>query len=381
MTARVASEAIVAPAPAADRRGEGHGNRRRKIELASLAVSAADIIGSAVLVWRALAWPGSSGLPTPLFVSRIALSSLLGAWALVYLSWAVHPVPSAISSFVLAANKHACIVIASWSAAAGAADILAGAGPVALFTGLVIASLYGWDRPRRTSVLSISASLICAASSLAASSVGERPVDLESLALIAVSAGCAAAIAYTIRSYVAPGRELLRTLELENRQLWDLSFKDPLTGLYNRRFAQETGRNLFQRARRYREQLYVLMIDIDRFKRVNDELSHARGDEVLKAVAAIIQSCLRSSDSVSRYGGEEFLVYLVQADSQVAQFVANRIRDTIESTAFNGVPWQVTISVGVAGIQDDDALDTLVARADRYLYAAKRGGRNRVSGF
>jgi diguanylate cyclase (GGDEF)-like protein len=380
-TATIATEAIPDHAHTSRGRAAAKAKSRRMVKTAAIAVASADLIGAAILAWRAVAWPGSAGLHPVLFVSRVALAGIFGAWALVYMTWSFFPGARLAAALVRTANKGASSFIVLWAAAAGAADILAGAEPVGLVGGLALASLYGWDNPLRTTIVATAAALLGAAVSLLRSRLGGLPLDLETLALIAVFAGSAAGTAYTIRSYVAPGRELLKELELENKQLWDLSFRDPLTGLYNRRFAQETGRNLFQRARRYHEQLYVLMMDVDRFKRINDELTHARGDEVLKAIAAIIQSCLRSSDSVSRYGGEEFLAYLVQADSQVAQFVANRIRDTIESTTFAGVPWQVTISIGVAGIQDDDVLEALIDRSDRYLYAAKRGGRNRVAGF
>ena len=123
------------------------------------------------------------------------------------------------------------------------------------------------------------------------------------------------------------------------------------------------------------------MLDIDHFKRVNDQLSHAIGDEVLKGVAQAIQGCLRTSDSVARYGGEEFLAFVVQAEAEVAQFIANRIREAVATRKFENVPWQVTISIGVAGAAGGDDLDGLIDRADEYLYASKRGGRNRVSGF
>ncbi len=347
----------------------------------SFAIAAADIAASAALIWRTVAWPVENEQHSSLVYLRAGLDILLGVWGLVYLAWVIRPRVPALRTLILRANTHASLLIACWSAAVGAADLFAGAGPIVVVCGLAVASLYGWDHPFVTSLTAALSGLLCAGSSLAASQIQGVASDLESLAFVAVSVCISAGISFTVRSYVVPGRELLRTLETENRQLWDLSFRDALTGLYNRRFAQEAGHNLFQRAKRYHEQFYVLMIDVDRFKRINDELTHARGDDVLKAIAATIQSCLRSSDSVSRYGGEEFLVYLVQADAQIAQFVANRIRESIESTAFAGVPWQVTISVGMAGIRDDDSLETLIERADRFLYAAKRSGRNRISGF
>jgi len=309
------------------------------------------------------------------------LDSALGFWGLFYFVWALQPRISFFRNIILNVNKRASLLIACWSALVGMADLFTGSGPIVVVCGLAVAALYGWDHPFETSLTAIIAGLLCAGTEIAASRTYGTALDRETLALLAVSVCISAGISYTIRSYVVPGRELLRTLETENRQLWDLSFRDALTGLYNRRFAQETGKFLFQRARRYHEQFYVLMIDVDRFKRINDELTHARGDDVLKAIAAIIQSCLRSSDSVSRYGGEEFLVYLVQADAQIAQFVANRIRESIATASFVGVPWHVTVSVGLAGIRDDDSLESLIERADRFLYAAKRGGRNRISGF
>jgi diguanylate cyclase (GGDEF)-like protein len=138
---------------------------------------------------------------------------------------------------------------------------------------------------------------------------------------------------------------------------------------------------LFARAKRYGEHLHVLMLDIDHFKNVNDKLGHPVGDEVLKNIADILATQVRASDVVTRYGGEEFLVFLIQTEPEVAQFIANRIRDAVASHAFPDVPWQLTISIGVAGIKADDTLGELVDRADKYLYASKHGGRNRVSGF
>jgi diguanylate cyclase (GGDEF)-like protein len=105
------------------------------------------------------------------------------------------------------------------------------------------------------------------------------------------------------------------------------------------------------------------------------------GDEVLKLVAQTIQSTLRTSDTVARYGGEEFIVYMVRSDPETTQFVANRIRDGVAATQFPDVPWTVTISIGVAGLQDGDSMESLVERADQFLYVSKHHGRNRVSGF
>jgi diguanylate cyclase (GGDEF)-like protein len=207
-----------------------------------------------------------------------------------------------------------------------------------------------------------------------------RGANPDSLFLLAGAFVLSSAIVRVIRRNMMPGEERVRSLEEENKELWNLSFKDSLTGLYNRRFANETGIALFQRALRYREDLHVLMIDIDHFKRVNDELSHAVGDIVLSGVAAAMLNCVRTSDICARYGGEEFLVILPLAEPELAQAIANRIRNTIANDPFKEVPWRITVSVGVTGLQEGDSFESLVDRADRHLYRAKRSGRNRVEG-
>ncbi len=259
--------------------------------------------------------------------------------------------------------------------------MLSGVGPAAFVVGVFYASAIGWDRMRRFVVLAVSGLVLVVLAALAAPLIASAPFRPADIIVPAASTAAAIAVARTVRSFVNPGRERLRSLERENRQLWDLSFRDTLTGLYNRRFAQETGRVLISRARRYHENLHVFMLDIDHFKRVNDELSHAIGDEVLKGVSQAVQSCLRTSDSIARYGGEEFLAFVVQAEAEVAQFIANRIREAVASKKFESVPWTITISIGVASATADDDLESLIDRADKYLYASKRGGRNRVSGF
>lgn len=269
------------------------------------------------------------------------------------------------------------IVIAAATAIACLLDRAAGRSALALLCGSVVLSLLYWDKPPYLFALM----LLAAAVGIQAEYLGYAAPDWEQVSLAASSLVLGAAVAFTVRGIVAPGAERLRSLERENRELWDLSFRDGLTGLYNRRFAQETGQKLFARAQRYQERFHVLMIDIDHFKRVNDKVSHAAGDEVLKGIASILQSCVRSSDVAARYGGEEFIVFLLQAEPETAQFIANRIRDDVAAHRFESVPWHVTISVGVAGMVEGERLDELVDRADKYLYVAKRGGRNRVAGF
>jgi diguanylate cyclase (GGDEF)-like protein len=157
---------------------------------------------------------------------------------------------------------------------------------------------------------------------------------------------------------------------------------DWLTNLYNRRHFFRLGEEEIARARRYRHDISVLMIDIDHFKSVNDNHGHSVGDEVLCAIAKRILAGLRQSDIAGRYGGEEFAIVLPETDlSSAAEIVAERLRDTIAAwpivTAEGTL--HVTISVGVAGVDvDRESLLDALSRADAGLYAAKHAGRNRV---
>jgi len=154
---------------------------------------------------------------------------------------------------------------------------------------------------------------------------------------------------------------------------------DALTGLPNRRYFDEYCA-LLARRRRRSDAVGVLMIDIDRFKRLNDRYGHAVGDHVLQAVGGAIGSAIRDDDVPARYGGEEFAVVLRNPSRAIAIEVAERIRTAVGriDTGRLGVPG-VTVSVGVAVAEDpDEAIGTIVERADRALYRAKHAGRDRV---
>ncbi len=265
----------------------------------------------------------------------------------------------------------------SFAMAACFLDVAAGLSPYLFIPGMVVYSFMIWDRP---GFLAISVALGAAAIVRVIVIVG-RPVGLEDVVLLTVGVMLSLYGADTIHKSVLPSEERLRSLQAENEELWNLSFRDTLTGLYNRRYIQQIATHLLVRAVRYREQLHVLMIDIDHFKRVNDKLGHAVGDDVLKGIAQTIQATIRTSDTVARYGGEEFIVYMVKSDPETTQFIANRIRDGVAAIRFPEVPWSVTISIGVAGLQDGDSVESLVERADQFLYVSKHRGRNRVSGF
>ncbi|WP_338770095.1 DUF484 family protein [Massilia sp. METH4] len=175
---------------------------------------------------------------------------------------------------------------------------------------------------------------------------------------------------------------------ISNEMLKYIGLTDSLTGVYNRRYLDRRLLEEIARARRQRYDLSFMYIDIDHFKRINDTLGHQGGDEVLREVAARIKAELRLSDALARFGGEEFVVLLIDADLDSAAFVAERIRAGISSAMIDlpgSLKVSITGSIGVAslsGTAADGSAETaareLIAQADEALYQAKAGGRDRV---
>ena len=176
---------------------------------------------------------------------------------------------------------------------------------------------------------------------------------------------------------------------INNERLKHIGLTDPLTGVNNRRYIEQRMQEEIGRAQRERSALSCLFIDIDHFKRVNDKFGHQSGDDVLREVATRIKKELRLSDSLGRYGGEEFIVLLTQATVQDAARIAERIRASVAQQAIliagADEALQITVSIGAAAqtppdrsIPADVARQKLVARADEALYRAKETGRNRV---
>jgi diguanylate cyclase (GGDEF)-like protein len=166
------------------------------------------------------------------------------------------------------------------------------------------------------------------------------------------------------------------------QRLYDSSVRDPLTRAYNRRHFEERLATEIAYAVRHRADLGLLLMDLDRFKSVNDTYGHRGGDAVLTFVAALTMARLRTEDLFARYGGEEFVVLLRGNDLASATKAAQRLRGAIAgSTArFESTLIPVTVSIGVASLHALAAptADALVAAADERLYAAKKGGRNQV---
>jgi diguanylate cyclase (GGDEF)-like protein len=158
-----------------------------------------------------------------------------------------------------------------------------------------------------------------------------------------------------------------------------LAYLDGLTGIFNRRYFELRIEEEVERARRFNSGMAVIMVDIDQFKRLNDEFGHLLGDEVLRQVSSIFYQQLRKIDVVCRYGGEEFAILLSQTSQQHAMSVAEKLRRMVDNWQFPGVPRSVTISAGVATCPDHGSTrDELVKAADAGMYAAKQAGRNCV---
>jgi len=171
-----------------------------------------------------------------------------------------------------------------------------------------------------------------------------------------------------------------KELESTSAQLKEFSFKDEVTGLYNRRFFSIRLEEEVSRYRRFNHPVSVVLLDLDGFKAVNDDLGHGAGDETLRAMAEILLKQSRGINVICRYGGDEFAVLLVETSKSGARLYADRIRYVLSTWTF-AHGRRVTASFGIASLPEDvaPAADELIRAADEALYAAKRAGKNRVS--
>jgi diguanylate cyclase (GGDEF)-like protein len=172
-----------------------------------------------------------------------------------------------------------------------------------------------------------------------------------------------------------------QALQAQNQLLETLAITDSLTGLYNRKKLDEILAEQFARFRRNHQPFAVLMLDLDNFKLINDTYGHVVGDQVLVDIAAILRQSIRNIDHASRYGGEEFVVVLVETEAEEALAVAQRVRSRVENSSLASSDGRVsaTVSVGVARCRDEDSgPEAALARADQALYQAKHSGRNCV---
>lgn len=209
----------------------------------------------------------------------------------------------------------------------------------------------------------------------------------ESSSDIDIEAMNAGALDYLVKGEISPSnleRSIRYALKLSDTlaELKRLATRDALTGLLNRRELNRIMKEEVERSNRFGRPFSLVMLDLDHFKSVNDTHGHAAGDLVLQETAKRMSSCLRKTDRIARFGGEEVAVLLIEMDESAAVETANRIVEIVRDTPFDigdGGQLPVTVSAGLATLPSvANSADTLMAAADKALYAAKDGGRNRV---
>ena len=210
---------------------------------------------------------------------------------------------------------------------------------------------------------------------------------------VAVQALQEGAIGYLPKSNLSP-KKLVKTIDAaldkwtwlqqgkaDKQKLERLANFDALTGLHNRQAILGKLHETINRAKRYREDFSLIMLDLDHFKKVNDRYGHLTGDDVLEEVAALIRGTIRNTDVAGRYGGEEFIIILPQTTLSSAWVIAERLRSIIEQAEMKdpaGNVFAITVSQGLAGWERGEDAHSLISRSDEALYKAKEKGRNRV---
>jgi len=183
-------------------------------------------------------------------------------------------------------------------------------------------------------------------------------------------AGLVAFLKDHVESHILYEETLFRLLE-------QLASTDLLTSAWNRRHFDQAVEGEVHRSSRYGHPMTLIMLDIDHFKRVNDTFGHPAGDQVIREVANRIRSAIRLSDSLTRWGGEEFLILMPNTSLSSATVLAERIRESVASKEFEGIG-PITVSLGLAEYLSSESREAWLDRADRAMYRAKDQGRNRV---
>jgi len=185
-------------------------------------------------------------------------------------------------------------------------------------------------------------------------------------------------VAVEIHSSSSPRYAMRQRLE----ELQELAMHDPLTGIANRRFVEINLAARLEEFRRYGFDFSVLFIDADNFKNINDAHGHSIGDRILKMISATVANSLRSFDIIGRWGGEEFVVLLINTKKEDLYNLADRLRRLVEKSVLtldSGETLKITVSIGATAAQQGDTVDLLVERADKLMFESKRRGRNLVS--
>lgn len=174
--------------------------------------------------------------------------------------------------------------------------------------------------------------------------------------------------------------DALKQLEKANEELNMLATTDPLTGIYNRRHFFTLVNSEIAKMSRHDRNVSIMMIDLDNFKRINDEYGHAAGDLALREMTMCFQEATRTYDILGRLGGEEFAICSPYADLEGATIMAERIRESCaaKQLQYEGRDFHVTVSIGITELAQDEGFSSALNRADKYLYEAKHSGRNKV---
>ena len=250
--------------------------------------------------------------------------------------------------------------------------------------GLVLREARAGNREARTLVVGLLIFVATCLNDLSIDLANLPTVRLTPFGFVAVMIAMSVSLANRFTTVLNDMEHLVnaRTCELSaaNAQLAEVARMDPLTGVLNRRgFASEVESEI-ERFMRNGRPFSIVLADVDRFKRFNDEFGHACGDHLLKRVAGILCQRLRDVDRIARWGGEEFILLLPETDVDGSATLADSLREAIDSNLFEfaGERHRITMTFGVAGYRKGESLDSCVARADNALYEGKEAGRNRV---
>lgn len=201
-----------------------------------------------------------------------------------------------------------------------------------------------------------------------------HPTEFDGPSLINIVIALAALLAI-LRHIERTRSEAFAYLQEHSQRLEYIAITDPLTGLYNRTELDQALEHGLRSAQQKQLKLATILLDIDHFKKVNDEHGHQVGDRILIQLAQVLRSTSRSSDTLGRWGGEEFLLIAENCDRQQAKVLAEKIRNAVAAFSFHDAI-KITVSLGVASYQPGDDASSLMQRTDQALYAAKRNGRN-----
>jgi len=171
-------------------------------------------------------------------------------------------------------------------------------------------------------------------------------------------------------------------ISISKAQLWEMAVNDSLTGLHVRRYFMAKLQDEIHRTERYNKTLSIIMADLDNFKTINDTYGHTAGDRVLKSVGDYLKNSIRDVDSIGRFGGEEFIMFLPETTKKAAHVLADRLRVGVSKIQVDKKLPRITISLGISTFPEDGkTLNELLEHADAALYHAKENGRNQTISF